>query len=234
MFRDGNDMQENTGTKELIYTCARNLFYQDGFSKTTIKAIAEKAGVNSALISYYFGNKTNLAAAINNEYFAASKKAVRDCVLSIDPAADLFLQSAVDIRITTRCFSESAPLLRFYLELNETNYYTNSQIVSLDIFEKLNDEYSLNRSLDSIRAAAIGTYAVGFGLTASRFNGMIHCTDEYIIRSIIDYHGLSMGFPEEQTMRVIEQSVPIADQINILVNDDFTVTCSCAGSPVSN
>ena len=43
-----------------ILQAATKLFAQDNFSAVSIKQIAAASGVNSALISYYFGGKKNL------------------------------------------------------------------------------------------------------------------------------------------------------------------------------
>ncbi|WP_179472223.1 TetR/AcrR family transcriptional regulator [Mycolicibacterium vinylchloridicum] len=53
-------------TRERILANARELFARNGIDKTSIRAIAAAAGVDSALVHHYFGTKEQLfAAAIN-------------------------------------------------------------------------------------------------------------------------------------------------------------------------
>lgn len=53
-------------TRERILVQARELFARNGIDKTSIRAIAAAAGVDSALVHHYFGSKQQLfAAAIN-------------------------------------------------------------------------------------------------------------------------------------------------------------------------
>ncbi|MET0700243.1 MAG: TetR family transcriptional regulator [Mycobacterium sp.] len=53
-------------TRERILDSARELFASKGIGKTSIRAIATGAGVDSALVHHYFGTKEQLfAAAIN-------------------------------------------------------------------------------------------------------------------------------------------------------------------------
>jgi AcrR family transcriptional regulator len=47
-----------------ILTAARELFASRGFKGTTMRAVAEGAGVDVALVPYYFGNKNGLFAAV--------------------------------------------------------------------------------------------------------------------------------------------------------------------------
>jgi AcrR family transcriptional regulator len=46
-----------------IVSCARKSFSTNGFAGTTNRAIAQAAGVDAALVSYYFPDKAALLAA---------------------------------------------------------------------------------------------------------------------------------------------------------------------------
>jgi AcrR family transcriptional regulator len=51
-------------TREQILQSARRLFLARGYRRVTMRAIAAEAGVDSALISYYFGSKHGLFGAV--------------------------------------------------------------------------------------------------------------------------------------------------------------------------
>lgn len=53
-------MEKGEKTKRKVIDAAVSLFNVKGYSGTSIRSIADKAGVNVALISYYFGNKQGL------------------------------------------------------------------------------------------------------------------------------------------------------------------------------
>ena len=50
--------------REHILTVAEELFGENGFDGTSVRDIAQKAGVNLAMISYYFGSKEKLLEAL--------------------------------------------------------------------------------------------------------------------------------------------------------------------------
>jgi AcrR family transcriptional regulator len=50
-------------TRAAILQAARELFAVQGYDRTTLRAVAERAGVDGALPSYYFGGKPGLFAA---------------------------------------------------------------------------------------------------------------------------------------------------------------------------
>jgi AcrR family transcriptional regulator len=51
-------------TKQLILDSAQELFAENGFDATSTREIAQKAGVNIAMLSYYFNSKLNLLKEI--------------------------------------------------------------------------------------------------------------------------------------------------------------------------
>ncbi|NIK72417.1 TetR family transcriptional regulator [Paenibacillus sp. BK720] len=56
--------------KSRILLAAKKLFASQGFDGTTVRQICEEAGgANVALISYYFGGKENMFAALFDAYF---------------------------------------------------------------------------------------------------------------------------------------------------------------------
>nr|WP_315028669.1 TetR/AcrR family transcriptional regulator [uncultured Chryseobacterium sp.] len=50
----------DTSTEEKIKNAARIVFYKKGFAATRTRDIAEEAGINLALLNYYFRSKTKL------------------------------------------------------------------------------------------------------------------------------------------------------------------------------
>lgn len=57
--------------RELIRQAATELFAQCGFRGTTIRAIAERAGVDPALVMHYFGSKEKVFSAVIREAMRA-------------------------------------------------------------------------------------------------------------------------------------------------------------------
>ncbi|WP_194786182.1 TetR/AcrR family transcriptional regulator [Actinomyces haliotis] len=61
-------------TQEAILEAARSSFLAQGFAKTTIRGVAREAGVDPALVSYYFGSKGALFGASMNLRIRASEE----------------------------------------------------------------------------------------------------------------------------------------------------------------
>ena len=51
-------------TKEVILDAAEQLFSEQGFASTSLRAITATAGVNLAAVNYHFGSKNDLAKAV--------------------------------------------------------------------------------------------------------------------------------------------------------------------------
>lgn len=57
-------------SKEKLLAASVPLFAGQGFAAVSIRQVAEAAGVNSALISYYFGGKSGLYEAVLKQQFS--------------------------------------------------------------------------------------------------------------------------------------------------------------------
>lgn len=62
-LRTGRRVGPST-TRDEILAAARALFAEFGFERTTLRAVAERAGVNQALIYHFFDSKDDLLAAL--------------------------------------------------------------------------------------------------------------------------------------------------------------------------
>lgn len=56
--------EEDAGPRQRILEAAIDLFASKGYAATGVREIARAAGVNQAMISYYYGSKINLLKAI--------------------------------------------------------------------------------------------------------------------------------------------------------------------------
>lgn len=60
---------DKVSTEQKIISAADNLFTQKGYAATKTREIADEAGVNLALLNYYFGSKENLYKKVVHEKF---------------------------------------------------------------------------------------------------------------------------------------------------------------------
>ena len=75
-------------TRQAILDAARASFLANGFARTTIRGVARTAGVDPALVSYYFGTKGDLFGASMNLQVRASEeiaKIVSDDIRTAGP-----------------------------------------------------------------------------------------------------------------------------------------------------
>lgn len=66
------------GAKQRILDAAVTLFARKGYAAVGVREIAQKANVNIAMISYYFGGKIGILKAIMEEFFKKYSEIFRD------------------------------------------------------------------------------------------------------------------------------------------------------------
>jgi len=93
-------MKPSLSTKQLqLLDTAESLFSQKGFDGTSVRDIAEAAGINTAMISYYFGSKEKLMEEIFEIKSLNIKEKVANLLKddSLDPLEKMY--SLVDMYI---------------------------------------------------------------------------------------------------------------------------------------
>lgn len=89
-------MKDSPGTPNdpsaAILGAAQALFAQNGFAGTSTRSIAEGAGVNLAMIHYYFGNKEQLYRRVVELEFSELFQRIREA-LEQDPEPSHFVES---------------------------------------------------------------------------------------------------------------------------------------------
>jgi TetR/AcrR family transcriptional regulator len=102
-------MAENDCRGNLI-EATTPLFAEKGFNGVGVRELATAAGVNLSMISYYFGGKEGLYAAVLNEQFTTLRRVAELKTMDIDPM-DKF---EMYVRATVARYRKSPYLLRFY------------------------------------------------------------------------------------------------------------------------
>lgn len=94
------DPRKETSTEERIKEAARKLFTQKGFAATRTRDIAEEAGLNLALLNYYFRSKQKLFDLIMGENFRQFIQGISinflDDKLTIDQRVDRLVTAYID------------------------------------------------------------------------------------------------------------------------------------------
>lgn len=72
-----SNQKTDTSTEEKIKEAAKTVFYKKGFAATRTRDIAEEAGLNLALLNYYFRSKAKLFELIMTETLTVFVKSMR-------------------------------------------------------------------------------------------------------------------------------------------------------------
>jgi AcrR family transcriptional regulator len=72
-------MQTDISSKQRILTTAADLFFRQGFQKTSLDEVAFQAGVTRVTVYRHFGDKRGLVGAVCESMAAAYRQAEAEC-----------------------------------------------------------------------------------------------------------------------------------------------------------
>ena len=99
-----------TATSDTILDAAEELFARQGFAATSTKQIGAAAGVNPALIHYYFGSKEGLYRALLSRLFESIMARGAE-QLAASPPPDVAVRALVGVQSETMVAHPSFPRL---------------------------------------------------------------------------------------------------------------------------
>lgn len=103
----------DAGTREALIRAGLDLFGRHGFEASSIRQIAQTAGVNSAGIAYHFGGKDGLRQACAEAIVATMKQRVFGAAASMSPLDGLAPEAAVELLLAivgrVTAFAAQAP-----------------------------------------------------------------------------------------------------------------------------
>jgi AcrR family transcriptional regulator len=100
---DQEAMRSPMATKNRILNAARHHFAEFGLAHASVRAITKKAGVNSAMLRYYFGSKKTLYVEVVH---AITKRLVDVRVASLDQLRETFPDQPIPIELLLRSYAQ--------------------------------------------------------------------------------------------------------------------------------
>lgn len=88
---------EGPPSKQAVYGAAIRLFARNGFAATGMRELAREAGVNLAMVNYFFGSKKGLLKAILEDYFSGVTKVLEANLSGPDPLEDRLHRTVVAV-----------------------------------------------------------------------------------------------------------------------------------------
>ena len=90
-------------TREKIKIAARDIFEEKGYDGARMQAIADRAGVNKAMIFYYYHSKDALFEAIIKDTFTELMTSVIDLLDEADNDPEKMISSFIDRHARRHC-----------------------------------------------------------------------------------------------------------------------------------
>lgn len=160
-------MEYNEKQLQIIDTAER-LFAAKGFEGTSVRDIAQEAGINIAMISYYFGSKEKLIEAIFAYRISFTRltmlSVINDKDMSATEKMERIIDSYIDKMMKNQCFYRLMAQERSILDIhNISELIYESKSKNMDMIKKLiaegqkRGEFRKNIDTALLMATMIGT-----------------------------------------------------------------------------
>ncbi|WP_412516464.1 TetR family transcriptional regulator [Actinomadura madurae] len=162
--RRGTPGRWRTGTqnRQRIVDAARTLFARNGYDRTTVRAIAAEAGVDQAMINYFFGGKQKLFAELMRLPGSPREAVAELLAQGLDGFGAAFLRNFLQVWDDTDNVEAFAALVRSASSQEADSAAQMREFVEGEITEQL--VQALPGTDASLRASLFQTQILGLAM----------------------------------------------------------------------
>lgn len=183
-------------TKENIIRVAKGMFYEMGYTKSTVQKIADNAGIPLGLIPYYFKTKDNIVLEINSKFYLLIHEFVNNRLnVKKNTALKLYIVTALYYEIIlTDTHNE-----KFFYEVlrNKSNFRSLSFSVER-IYKMIAKEFELDFEQIDIDFLMISEFGARRELLLNYVEGHLDVDLDYLLKELSSLTGRLFGIPSKE------------------------------------
>src|SRR5665648_435717 len=209
-------------SRNKIITTCNELFYINGYKKTTYKEICEKAESNPGLISYYFKTKKNIAMIIHGNLYVNLKLEVEKYLMDKFGTYDLQIGTSLEHLVLANLIDKDSKLRQYYYDICIEGVEYDMKI--FNYFFKLHvDKYHLPFTEDEIKLITTANTSISIGIVKKYIEGYLHISKDELFkfRTRIMYN--SMGISSERIEEIINETFNIYSEMKIELANYFLI-----------
>ncbi len=193
-----------------------------GYKSTSCAMIAKEAGVNVALISYYFKNKLNLGLEICNQLMTDIRNTVRDRMIDAGYDYEQIIAISVENCVCNKFQLTNKNFDKFIKELCSENGLLFSEFYVHMNVEQLQKKYRIHFNETDEKIAHYCILSIANGLNLVIDKGYID-KEEFAVEKSIDIILKVLDLKKDVRESIIEKSLTIYNKIDISMNKDFSI-----------
>ncbi|WP_293729271.1 CerR family C-terminal domain-containing protein [uncultured Phascolarctobacterium sp.] len=190
-MNDNQETQNALSSPDKILQAATRLFAHDDFNSVSIKQIAAASGVNSALISYYFGGKKNLYQEVlyaesdkflklQDDIRSHSESPLQKLRSYVDSIAEMQLEQPYNIHLIYRELLSPQPMFENYVK---NKLYRIHQFMA----DLVNDAIACGEIVTAIKPTHVAFTLEGIIMFFFLTKGQIRQIGNFDLRTETDY-----------------------------------------------
>lgn len=190
-MNDNQETQNALSSPDKILQAATRLFAHDDFNSVSIKQIAAASGVNSALISYYFGGKKNLYQEVlyaeadkflklQEDIRSHSESPLQKLRSYVDSIAEMQLEHPYNIHLIYRELLSPQPMFENYVK---NKLYRIHQFMA----DLVNDAIACGEIVTAIKPTHVAFTLEGIIMFFFLTKGQIRQIGNFDLRAETDY-----------------------------------------------
>ncbi|MBF7096882.1 TetR/AcrR family transcriptional regulator [Alkalibacter mobilis] len=182
-------------TKENIIRVAKEMFYDMGYTKSTVQKIADNANIPLGLIPYYFKTKDNIVLEINSKFYLLIHEFVNN---RLNVKKNSYLKLYIVTSIYYEIILSDLHNKKFFYEVlrNKSNFRSLSFSVER-IYKMIAKEFELDYDQTDIDCIMISEFGARRELLLNYCEGHLDVDMDYLLNQLASLTGKLFGIKSE-------------------------------------
>lgn len=199
-------------TAVVIQEVAQRLFLKQGYKETTLRDIAEAAGVTLSLIPYHFVSKEELAKKIFYEMREEKYRHIMQCDMSaLTNAERLYV---ISILIWQDLDSDPEYAHFFYALLETTDVSNHPSNTFRELAASVISQYGLDVSEHENALYQSVLMGAEHHLILGRYHGRLHVSNAEIANMLISNYMFNVGVSDNEIAKIITNSTEFLKRLH--------------------
>lgn len=213
-------------TKQKLFETAKTLFYEKGYTDTTMKEVCMVSGIKQSVFYYHYKDKKELAEKIYTDFGERHMTAVLNCFrkehYNSAYDSDIAMNNCVTMALFFKNSFEDEKLNRFWAQMYVENQPEQLEWYRHRYFNMFRKSHlpKMKFNFDFFLTACT---SINGPLMMGYFNKSIDATAEEIIKFKVEHTLRQLMYPEEKVKDMTKSVLEIAYALPITAGKDFEI-----------
>ena len=209
-------------TKAKLYEKAREVFYESGYNKASMKEVCQRADVKQSVFYYHYKDKSEPAKKLYENFGKAHSRAITEEIINKRYTTSVVITNCICSALLLLNSIQDPKIGRFWAEMYTDNLTANIGF-HRHFHENMYRKSGLPFDQNDFEFFLINCASINCSLMLNYFDGRFQVTPEELARYKTKHTLRYLEYSNEEIAQMTDKVIEIAAKIPITAGENFEI-----------